>query len=147
MRVDVRAEVVIARAREAVAAYVADPANAAEWCANVVDVEWRTRPPLREGSRLGFLTRFLGRTARYTYQVAELVPGERLVLRAARPFRQEIACTCASVSPCRTGRTLHHRADPKFGGRVPRRQHPAREPAGPAAAAERPGNQAPLMRP
>jgi uncharacterized protein YndB with AHSA1/START domain len=81
--VDVQVETVIHRPREVVAAYAADPTNAPEWYANIKSVQWRTSPPVRVGSRMDFMATFMGRRIAYTYEVAELVPGERLVMRAS----------------------------------------------------------------
>ncbi len=81
--VDVQVETVIHRPREVVAAYAADPTNAPEWYANIKSVQWRTSPPLRVGSQMEFVATFMGRRITYTYEVAELVPGERLVMRAS----------------------------------------------------------------
>jgi hypothetical protein len=81
--VDVLTETVIRRPVAEVAAFAGDPANAPEWYANIDSVEWRTPPPMVAGSCLAFVARFLGRRLAYTYEVAELVPGERLVMRTA----------------------------------------------------------------
>lgn len=87
MPVDVVTSVEIAQPRAVVADYVADPANATEWYANIRSVEWKTEPPLAVGSRVAFVARFLGRRLAYTYEVREHVPGERLVMSTAQgPF-------------------------------------------------------------
>src|SRR5215212_10501480 len=83
MGVDVEVETVIGRPRTVVAAYAADPANTPEWYANIRSVTLLTEPPVRVGSQMDFLATFLGRRIAYTYEVAELVPGQRLVMRAS----------------------------------------------------------------
>lgn len=81
--VDVVTEIVIARPRDEVAAYAADPDHATAWYRNITSVSWRTPPPLTVGTKLDFVARFLGRQLAYTYEVTELVPGKRLVQRRA----------------------------------------------------------------
>jgi len=81
MVVDVLTEVVIARPREAVASYAADPLNAPSWQPNIRAAELKTPPPVRVGSRVEFRARFLGRNLVYTYDLTEFVPGERLVMQ------------------------------------------------------------------
>ena len=94
MGVDVQVETVIARAPAEVAAYAGDPTNAPEWYVNIRSVEWRTEPPVRVGSRMDFVAGFLGRRLAYTYEVVELVPGERLVMRTAQgPFPMQTTYT------------------------------------------------------
>lgn len=90
MAVDVQTQVVIDRPRPEVAAFVSDPDNATAWYQNIESVEWKTPKPVTVGSRLAFVARFLGRRLVYTYEVTELVPGERLVQRTvAGPFLME----------------------------------------------------------
>src|SRR3954471_21799328 len=85
--VDVLTEIEIARPRDAVAAFAADPANATAWYKNIKSVEWVTPPPVAVGSRMRFLARFLGRTLDYTYEVREHDPGRRFVMSTAQPRR------------------------------------------------------------
>ena len=88
--VDVITTIEIERPVDVVAGYAGDPSNAPEWYENIHTVEWETMPPLAVGSRLRFEAAFLGRTLRYTYEIRELVPGERLVMATAEgPFPME----------------------------------------------------------
>ena len=64
--VDVTTAIEIARPRDVVAPYVADPDHAPDWYANIQRVTWETEKPLTEGTRLAFVARFLGRTLAYT---------------------------------------------------------------------------------
>lgn len=98
MGVDVRTETVIRRPVEEVAAFAADPSNAPRWYADISAVEWETPPPAAVGSRIAFVARFLGRRIAYTYEITELVPGERLVMRTAQgPFPMRTTYTWEAV--------------------------------------------------
>ena len=81
MDVDVTTEVVIARPRQDVAKFAADPDNIPAWYANISVVEWITPRPLAVGTQLHFVARFLWRRLIYTYEVAEYIPAARLVMR------------------------------------------------------------------
>jgi len=117
--VDVLTEIVIDRPCAQVAEYAGDPTNAPQWYVNIESVEWRTREPVALGSRMDFVARFLGRRLAYTYEVVELIPGERLVMRTAQgPFPMETTYTWQPVSPARTRMTLRNRGEPAGFARV-----------------------------
>jgi uncharacterized protein YndB with AHSA1/START domain len=118
MSVDVEVQRVIARPVAEVAAYAGDPTNAPEWYANIRSVEWETEPPVRVGSRMAFVAHFLGRRMAYTYEVVELVPGERLVMRTAEgPFPMETTYTWAPADGG-TLMTLRNTGEPTGFSRV-----------------------------
>jgi uncharacterized membrane protein len=111
--VDVLTEAVIDRPVDVVAAYAGDPGNAPEWYANISSVAWRTAPPLAVGSRLDFVAAFLGRRLAYTYEVAALEPGRRLVMRTADgPFPMETTYTWEPAGEGATRMTLRNRGRP-----------------------------------
>ena len=113
MPVDVVTETTIARPRAAVAAYACDPDNATEWYENIESVEWRSPRPLAVGTRLGFVARFLGRRLDYTYEVRELVPGERFVMSTAEgPFPMETTYSFEEAGDGATRMTLRNRGEP-----------------------------------
>ncbi len=112
MTVDVQVETTIERPPEVVAAYAGDPGNAPEWYANIASVVWRTPPPVVVGSRMDFVARFLGRRLAYTYEVVELVPERRLVMRTADgPFPMETTYTWEPAGGD-TRMTLRNRGTP-----------------------------------
>ena len=106
-------ETQIERPVAVVSSYAADPTNAPEWYVNIQSVEWRTDPPLKVGSKLDFVARFLGRRLAYTYEIVELDPGQRLVMRTAHgPFPMETTYTWAALDDTRTTMTLRNRGEP-----------------------------------
>ncbi len=98
MNVEVEVQTVIRAPVADVAAYAADPSHAPDWYVNISSVEWETLPPAQVGSRVAFVAHFLGRRIAYTYEIVEMVPGERTVMRTAQgPFPMETTYTWVAV--------------------------------------------------
>lgn len=113
MSVDVLTETVIDRPVTAVAAFAGDPVNAPRWYVNIESADLETAPPVAVGSRIAFVARFVGRAMRYTYEVTELIPDERLVMRTAEgPFPMETTYTWHATADGGTRMTLRNRGRP-----------------------------------
>jgi len=111
--VDVVTAVEIARPRAEVAAYATDPDTAPSWYENIKGVEWLSSRPLAVGSRVAFRAEFMGRRLTYTYQVRELIPGERLVMAtSAGPFPMETSYGWEDTASGGTRMTLRNRGEP-----------------------------------
>lgn len=123
MLVDVKTEIRIARPRAEVAAYASDPDNATGWYENIEAVEWKSPKGLAEGSKVAFVAGFLGRRLVYTYELEDVVPGERLVMRTAEgPFPMETTYLWEDAEDGATVMTLRNRGRPsgfsRFAGPV-----------------------------
>ena len=113
MSVDVTTDTVIDRPVDIVGAYAADPTNAPEWYDNIDSVDWKTEPRVQTGARVTFVARFLGRRLEYTYELVEVDPGARLVMRTAEgPFPMETSYTWAPIDGGGTRMTLRNRGEP-----------------------------------
>lgn len=111
--VDVTSEMVIRQSIEQVADYSSNPDNAPAWYVNIKSVEWKSPRPLVVGSRIAFVAHFLGRRLEYVYEVAEFVPGERLVMRTSQgPFPMETIYRWENVDG-QTRMTLKNHGSPK----------------------------------
>jgi hypothetical protein len=118
--VDVGVEVVVHRPRSVVAAYAVDPDTATAWYVDIKSVEWKTTRPVGLGSQFAFTASFLGRALSYTYEVVEMVPDRRFVMRTAEgPFPMETIYEWDDVAPDSTRMTLRNRGEPSgFSGVV-----------------------------
>lgn len=112
--VDVSSDITIERPLAVVATYAADPSNAPEWYANISSVVWESEPLVEVGSKVAFVAQYLGRTLRYTYEIVEFVPRQRLVMRTAQgPFPMETTYVWSPRGESATRMTLRNRGEPK----------------------------------
>jgi uncharacterized membrane protein len=119
MKVDVETSVIIDKPRGKVAKFAANPANAPRWYANIESVEWKTSHRVAIGSKIAFVARFLGKRISYTYEIVEIVPLERLVMRTFEgPFPMETTYTWEVASPGSTRMTLRNRGVPSGFARI-----------------------------
>jgi uncharacterized protein YndB with AHSA1/START domain len=111
--VDVVTETEIGRPVDVVSRYAADPSNAPQWYVNIDTVDWRSLPEVRPGAKVAFVAHFLGRRLVYTYELTDVVDGERLVMRTAEgPFAMETTYTWSAIGPNTTRMTLRNRGEP-----------------------------------
>ena len=113
LNVDVSTDVVINRPPANVSAYASDPDHVPAWYKNIKSVEWKTDRSIAVGSRIAFVAQFLGRRLAYTSEIAEFIPGERLVMRTTDgPFPMETTYTWQPMANDRTRMTLRNRGTP-----------------------------------
>ena len=112
-KVDVSTSTIIDCPLHRVASYAADPDNDPNWYVNIKSVEWKTSRPPVLGSQIAFVAQFLGRRLAYTYEIVELVPDARLVMRTSEgPFPMETSYQWEPLSESSTRMTLRNRGEP-----------------------------------
>jgi hypothetical protein len=90
MSIDIQTEVLIRRPSAEVAQFMFDPRNDSIWTTGVVESRPLTEGPLRKGSRVERISKFLGRQFGYQYEVVA-ADGERFVqMHVDEPFPMEI---------------------------------------------------------
>ena len=88
---DVTAEVLIQRNREEVARYAINPENDPVWIGGIVEATLLGDPPLRNGSQVQRVAKFLGRRIEYVLEVTELEPEGRLRMKSVKgPFPMDV---------------------------------------------------------
>ena len=87
MSIDVTAEIKIGRARGDVAVYATDASNDPLWIGGVVESGVLSDGPVRQGTRVARVAKFLGKRIEYVNEVIEYDPGVRLVMKSdSGPF-------------------------------------------------------------
>jgi uncharacterized membrane protein len=111
--VDVNTEIIIDCPITKVSDYAANPDHVPEWYVNIHSVEWKTPKPLTLGSQIAFKAKFLGRELAYVYEIAEYIPGTKLVMKTANgPFPMETTYTWQSLDHNHTRMTLRNKGIP-----------------------------------
>jgi hypothetical protein len=111
--VNVVTETMIEARVSQVAAYASDPDTAPQWYSNISSAEWKTPKPLQLGSQIAFKANFLGRSLSYTYEIVELIPEKKLVMRTAQgPFPMETTYTWRAIDEQHTLMILQNTGKP-----------------------------------
>ncbi len=82
MSIEVTAAIKIGRARGEVAIYATDASNDPPWIGGVVESGVLSEGPVRQGTRVARVAKFLGRRIEYVNEVIEYDPGVRLVMKS-----------------------------------------------------------------
>jgi uncharacterized membrane protein len=111
--VNVVTEIIINSPQEKVAQYAANPDHAPDWYVNIKSAEWQTEKTLQTGSKIAFIAEFLGRKLEYVYEIADYIPGQKLVMKTADgPFPMETTYTWESINGNQTQMTLRNKGVP-----------------------------------
>jgi uncharacterized membrane protein len=111
--VDVITETTIKCPLEKVARFASDPENATKWYVNIKSVEFKTPKPLQKGSQVAFKAKFLGKELSYIYEVVEIIPNSKFVMRTADgPFPMETTYTWEKIDGSTTRMTLRNKGIP-----------------------------------
>jgi uncharacterized membrane protein len=111
--VDVVTEININCPISKVSEYASNPDHVPEWYVNIHSAEWITQKPLRLGSQIAFKAKFLGRELAYVYEIVELIPGKKLVMKTAQgPFPMETIYTWKEMDTNCTKMTLRNKGNP-----------------------------------
>lgn len=110
--VDVLTSIEINAPLRSVADYASNPDNAPNWYVNIRSVEWKTQKPLHVGSRIAFVTKFLGKELAYTYEVTELSDHKLVMKTGEGAFPMETTYMFEATHSNGTTMTLRNKGEP-----------------------------------
>lgn len=111
--VDVVTDIIINLPVSLVSEYASNPDHAPEWYVNIHAAEWQSPKPLAEGSQIAFKANFLGRELAYVYEIVELIPRKKLVMKTAQgPFPMETIYEWQAINDNQTRMTLRNKGNP-----------------------------------
>ena len=91
MAINVRAELLINKPKDQVAAYATNPHNDPLWVSGIVESKMLTDPPLALGSRVERVASFMGKRIQYILEVVEWEPGSRMGMHSIKgPFPMDV---------------------------------------------------------
>ena len=91
MAINVKAELLINKPKDEVAAYATDPVNDPVWISGMVESKMLTDPPLAQGSQVERVASFLGRRIQYILEVVDWEPGSRMGMHSIKgPFPMDV---------------------------------------------------------
>ncbi len=90
MAIDVKAEILIRRARDDVASFAMDPQNDPIWISGILEAKTLTEGPFGKGTKVQRVASFLGRRMHYTPEVVDYEPPAHIVMRTDSPFDMTI---------------------------------------------------------
>ncbi len=91
MTISLTISVTINRPRDEVAEFVMDPRNDPDWLSGIVSAKALDELPLKVGSKVERMAKFLGRPMDYVTEVVEYDPPRTLVMRTVKsPFPMKV---------------------------------------------------------
>ena len=91
MAITVTVEVTIKRVRNEVAEFVMDPRNDSVWIGGIISARALTELPVRVGTRVERVAKFLGRRIEYVTEVVDYDPPRLLAMKSVKsPFPMKV---------------------------------------------------------
>ena len=92
MPIDVKAEVLIQRAREDVTSFAMNPDNDPVWISGIVEAKMLTDPPFGQGTQVARVAKFLGKRIEYVLEVVGYEPTSLMQMKSVKgPFPMEVS--------------------------------------------------------